>query len=561
MRISRKKLNNLIHSRNILISIIIFLIIMVFFFLLNTININKLNKGMKIAGASVGGLYLDQAKEIIEENYNEFLKKEISLNYKDSYWQTNLKNLGVEINTQETIKKAFNKGHDKGFLTNVYWQFKSLFGYNVKPEYKINEEKLNKFLENNLASIHYPAKNASLVYINNDFEITSSSHGIIINKKKLKKNIENNISNLEQKNIKLYLIKDYPEVLEDETKQAKQKAKDFLEKIPIDLKTDRKITTINKDILLTLISFKPNNGILDTELDQEKIKTYLISLSPLINKDPINAELTIKNGKVIEFALSKQGITLDLEDNLQIISQGIIESKKEIQLKTNKTEPQITTDSINNLGITSLLAKGVSNFSGSHLSRIHNIKIGSAKFNGTLIKPDQEFSFNEFLGEVGPEQGYEAELVIKKDKTIPEYGGGLCQVSTTIFRAAINAGLEITQRYPHSFAVKYYNPQGFDATIYPPFPDLRFINNTPNNILIQTKIKGNDLIFEFYGTSDNRNVVIDGPYQYDIKEDGSMKARLNQKVYDKNENIIIDKNFISIYKSPDLYPIEKNPLE
>jgi vancomycin resistance protein YoaR len=130
-----------------------------------------------------------------------------------------------------------------------------------------------------------------------------------------------------------------------------------------------------------------------------------------------------------------------------------------------------------------------------------------------------------------------------------------------MFRAAINSGFEITQRYPHAFPVKYYNPQGFDATIYPPFPDLKFINNTPNYLLVQTRIEGYNLIFEIYGTDDGRKVEISGPYQYDIGEDGSMKARLVQKVYDKNQELIINETFYSNYKSPDLYPVEKNPLE
>ncbi|MBU3922810.1 VanW family protein [Patescibacteria group bacterium] len=558
IQISKDKLNNLIHSRNTLICIVIILIIIIFFFTLNTLNINKLNIGMRIAGISVSGLYINEAREAIQENCEEFLKKEISLNYKDSFWKTDLRNLGVEINIEQTLENALNKGHNKSLFKNIYWQAKSLFGYNINPEYKINEEKLNNFLENNLASIHNPAKNASLIYENNEFKTTPSKEGVIIDKKELKKNIEKNINNLEQNNIKLSLIKDKPEVLENETDQAKQKANEILEKAPIDLLIlNEKISTIDKEILLSLIIFEPNNGILDAKLDQEKIKNYLITLSPLINKEPIDAKLTIRDGKVVEFALSQKGIILDLKDNIEIISK----LEKQIELKINEAKPKITTDSINNLGITSLLAIGKSNFAGSPESRIHNIRIGTAKFDGYLIKPDEEFSFNEILGEVGEEQGYKAELVIKKDKTIPEYGGGLCQVSTTMFRAAVNAGLEITRRYPHSFAVKYYNPQGFDATIYPPFPDLRFINNTPNHILIQVKIEEYKLMFEFYGTSDNRIVQIDGPYQYDIKEDGSMKATLTQKVYDKNNNIIIDKIFNSTYKSPDLYPIEKNPLE
>jgi len=113
------------------------------------------------------------------------------------------------------------------------------------------------------------------------------------------------------------------------------------------------------------------------------------------------------------------------------------------------------------------------------------------------LNQNEEFSFINFLGETGPGQGYLAELVIKKDKTIPEYGGGVCQVSTTFFRAAINSGLKITERQHHAFPVTYYNPQGFDATVYDPKPDLRFVNNTPDHLLIETYVQGNEVFCKF----------------------------------------------------------------
>ena len=569
-----------IHKEKFLVGLVILLIIIIFFFVLNTVNAGKINWGMKIAGTSVGGLYPNEAEELLESTCQSFLKKDIFLKYKEFYWQATLEKLGVEIDVPATVNYALHKN-------SVWWQIRSLFSYNIEPIWAIDEEKLEKYFQENLSSIHKPAKNAFLIYDKkkDDFTITSSSQGIIINKNKLKKELGKNIKNLEQKDVELSLIKDQPAVLENETQRAYQKAKEILGAVPftviiIENNEKQQIDIIDKEILLDLLNFEPvldpdnpDNKILGVKFKPQIIENYLISLIPLINREPMDAKLTIKNNKVTTFALSKQGIKLEIQDNIPILSQKLLNPLtsqassprarpfREIELKISIIQPKITTDSINNMGITALLAKGVSNFSGSPESRIHNIGIGAAKFNGVLIKPGEEFSFNNILGEVGPEQGYKPELVIKKDKTIPEYGGGLCQVSTTAFRAAVNAGLEITQRYPHAFPVKYYNPQGFDATVYPPFPDLKFINNTPAYILVQTKIQGNNLIFEFYGTNDNRKVIIDGPYQYDIKEDGSMKAKLTQKVYDKNNNLIIDKTFYSNYKSPDLYPIERNPLE
>ncbi|MCK4525175.1 MAG: VanW family protein, partial [Candidatus Andersenbacteria bacterium] len=264
-----------------------------------------------------------------------------------------------------------------------------------------------------------------------------------------------------------------------------------------------------------------------------------------------------------------EGIALQIEKSIGEINKVVFieknykdnsEKEIEVQMIVKKVQPEITTESIDNMGITAILATGESNFYGSPKNRRHNIAVGAGKFNGILVGPEDEFSFNKALGGVGPKEGYLPELVIKKGETVPEYGGGLCQVSTTTFRAAVKTGLEITERRNHAYPVQYYNPQGTDATIYPPHPDLRFKNNTPAYILIQTRIEGNKLFFDFYGSNDKRKVELKGPYIYDKKPDGSMKAIWTQKVYDKNEKLLFEKKFYSVYKSPSLYP-HKSPLE
>ena len=171
-----------------------------------------------------------------------------------------------------------------------------------------------------------------------------------------------------------------------------------------------------------------------------------------------------------------------------------------------------------------------------------------------MIKPGAEFSFITTLGPVDETTGYLPELVIKPNATVPEYGGGMCQVSTTAFRAALNAGLKITERTNHAYPVSYYNPQGLDATVYIPKPDLRFINNTPGYILIQTKIVGTQLFFDFYGTNDGRSVTLQGPTVLEHNPDGSMKTTLGETVKDKDGNTILQDTFNSNYASPSKYP-------
>jgi len=292
-------------------------------------------------------------------------------------------------------------------------------------------------------------------------------------------------------------------------------------------------------------------------VSQKSVLSFLEDLERQANKDPEDAKFKMdENEKVSLFSLGSPGLKLDKEKSLRIILDYLKNNEKNDQFSLSFTEiePALSINSIDNLGVTALVGEGRSNFRGSPKNRIFNIKVAASRFDGTLIKPGEEFSFVKILREVDSDHGYLPELVIKKDKTEPEFGGGICQVSTTAFRAALNSGLKITARRNHAYPVQYYNPQGMDATVYIPRPDLRFINNTPAYILIQTKIEDTELIFKFFGTDDGREVKITGPKIIERKPDGGLKTTLSQKVFDKNETPFIDDIFNSNYDSPNNYP-------
>lgn len=296
----------------------------------------------------------------------------------------------------------------------------------------------------------------------------------------------------------------------------------------------------------------------DIRVSPEEVQEYLASIAPLVNNQPINAKFILVDGKAEEFIPSEYGRELDIEASKKLIMNAIVGGEKEVTLPVELIEPAITLDRVNELGITTLIGRGESDFAGSPSSRVHNIKVGSARYNGAILKPGEEFSFNDMLGEIDDKNGYQPELVIKGGKLIYEYGGGLCQVSTTLFRAAIKAGLPITERRPHSFAVRYYDPQGLDATIYPGVVDLKFRNDTSNHVLIQSRVEGTKLIFDIYGPDDGREVALDGPFQYDQKTNGSMKAYFIRKTT-LTDGTIQEERFDSKYGAP--APLERNPLE
>ena len=304
------------------------------------------------------------------------------------------------------------------------------------------------------------------------------------------------------------------------------------------------------------------NLIQNTHLQEEKIQSYLEELQALSRREPQDATFKLESeNRVSVFHPGKDGKEISIQESKEalkkilhtIFSQNLSDNTT-LPLSETTLVPKIQSSDAEDFGITSLIGEGKSDFSGSSRDRIFNIQFGAEKFHGVLVKPNEEFSFVDLLGEVDEDHGWRPELVIRNNRTEPEYGGGVCQISTTLFRAAVHTGLRITMRQNHSYPVKYYEPIGFDASVYVPMPDLRFINDTPNHILIQREIDGNELIFRIYGKDDGRKVSVKDPEILEEGEDGSIKTVFTQTVKDKDDKILFEKKFFSNYDNPKNYP-------
>lgn len=261
-----------------------------------------------------------------------------------------------------------------------------------------------------------------------------------------------------------------------------------------------------------------NPDQLAIRLSSEAATGFFSAIGQTVNQPAQDAKFEIKDGRVELFQASQEGREVDISATLAQINEKLaaIDNNITWPLVVKSTQPNVTTAEVNNLGVTEIIGTGKSNFAGSPPNRRHNIKVGADKLNGVIIQPDEEFSLVKTLGAIDAASGYLQELVIKGNKTIPEYGGGLCQIGTTTFRAALSSGLPILERRSHSYRVPYYEPAGTDATIYDPSPDFKFKNDTGRAILIQTKIKGDELIFEFWGAKDGRQAEQTKPRIYNI---------------------------------------------
>jgi vancomycin resistance protein YoaR len=408
--------------------------------------------------------------------------------------------------------------------------------------------------------LHLPVDATLAVAADNSLQLVPAQDGEGIDWQQLQQDISARVGKAQQP-ISLNVVPAQADIQNGEVEAAKQLAQDLLRN-GFTLHYDDQAVVMKPFTIRRLLKFAPqadpktpDNTILGVVFDDAGLQDYLkTTLEPDIDKPAENARFELADGTVRQFAMPEKGKQLDMPSTVSAINDQLARGANEATLAISTVEPEISElADMHSLGINEMIARGETDFRGSPKNRIHNITVGTQRYQGLLIAPGAEFSFDSFLGPVDGEHGFLPELVIKDHLTTPEFGGGLCQVSTTAFRAAVQAGLKITARRNHAYAVRYYGPPGFDATIYPPYTDLRFLNNTPGYILIQTKIEGTKLSFEFWGTNDGRQVAIDGPTQYDRQANGAVKAILKQKVV-KDGQVVFEDTFYSNYKSPDLFP-------
>lgn len=250
------------------------------------------------------------------------------------------------------------------------------------------------------------------------------------------------------------------------------------------------------------------------------VSTVLKNLSEQIDVPAQDALFQFENGRVTAFKISHDGQAVNINETLKRFDAAVSSIPHApvfhlvITLPVDVIKPAVTTDKVNSFGIKELIGKGYSEFAGSIPGRIHNVALAASRVHGVLIKPGETFSFDQAVGDISAATGYQSAYIIKEGHTVLGDGGGVCQVSTTLFRAALNAGLPIVERHAHAYRVHYYEEGGFkaglDATVFSPSVDLKIKNDTPGYILIQTKTDTTNLTltFELFGTSDGRSAEI-----------------------------------------------------
>ena len=528
--------------------------------------------GVKVAGINVGGLEKAAAEQKISKALPE--PQKVVLTYEDKIFEIDTKDLALTYDYSKTTDDAFAVNRTNNLVQNIATGTKSAF---TKPSVplvtKLDENMLNEKLLIISRELRQDPIFPNVKIVGSEIEVENGKAGTTIDIESLQKQILEAIASHNNSEIRIVASFVNPELTESELLQLKARARNFIGK-SITLKFEFQEIVLNDSKLVNLIKF-------DTGLLAARITELQKEIRQKIDREPQNPVFVFENAKVKEFSPAKDGVTLDedklattLEEKISELETADLKSLN-VALPVTTVSPTITTNEVNDLGIRELIGRGTSKFAGSIPSRIHNVGLAAASMNGVLVEPGAILSFNETVGDVSALTGYKQAYIIQDGKTVLGDGGGVCQVSTTLFRAVLNAGLPVVERRSHSYRVAYYeqgSPAGLDATVFSPTTDFKFKNDTPGHILIQTifDAKTTSLIFEIYGTKDGRvatitepvvagvapppeDLYIDDPTlpvgqvkQIDFKAWGA-KASFNYKV-EKNGEIIYEKTFLSAYR-------------
>lgn len=504
---------------------------------------NKVYSGVTLQGESLGGLTYPEVTDRINAYKDQLDSNGLSFNYDDTSLtvatemaladESGETATILQIDTDKTAQNIFGVGRSKSANTNVMQKLQHLFSpQDIELEYSIERDVIQSLLENEFAQYETSYANADITFENNELIFTDHSDGKSFTWSKVLDTVEEKILSGEPISITLELSDNPAPVTTVAAESYRSEIEALTKLAPLTLTYEDLSFEASLNDLETWLTLNEDGVILDNEVLDAYIDILAGDIDIPVKEGRFS--LDIVNDEVIlsQFQAGENGLGVNMEDTIAVIEKALLEDKEStMDLVVEVTEPRATPDNLSNLGITELLGTGTTNFSGSPANRRFNISKGAEMLNGLLIAPQEEFSLITILSPVDTAHGWLSELVIKGDKLEKEAGGGLCQIGTTVFRATMMSGLQVTERRSHSWAVSYYNylgKAGVDATIYEPSPDYKFVNDTDHWLLIRSRIEGSDLYFEFWGTSDGRNGSFTEPINYGHISPGETEEVLDE---------------------------------
>lgn len=450
----------------VLICILIFVTIFVVFTLYNITN-TKIISGVHIKGINVSNLNQETAQNKVDKYIQNKIPEEIILKYGDFESSISTSQLNIHFDTTDAVNMAYSLGRQGNIFENNLNILLSLFSnINVEPSVSLDEEQLEKHLESISTQIPNSVVQSSYYIENNQLVITSGKEGVTIN-------IDETIKSLETKILNLDFDTNYAEII---------------------VKTE-KPTSINID-----------------------------DIYEQIHKEPVNAYYTQN-----PYTVYPHENGLDFNISIAEAKAILNEPKEEYIIPLKVLYPTVTTNMIGTEAFPDLLSYFTTQYSTRDTNRTTNLKLAASKINGTVLMPGETFSYNKVVGERTIAAGYKEAPIYVSGRVENGLGGGICQITTTLYNAVIYANLQIVERTNHQFVPSYVTASR-DATVVYGAIDFKFKNNRNYPIKLLCSVSNGIAKFEIFGLrTDN---------EYEVEISSYVTSQTSNAIYSEAYKIL-----------------------
>ncbi|HLF80180.1 MAG TPA: VanW family protein [Anaerolineales bacterium] len=479
--------------------------------------------GVNAAGLDLGGMKRAEIEQVLGAALGYPQLGALLLGDQGQHWTAHPAELGVAVDVAGMADRALAVGRSGNLLQSLAQQLTAWNqGYPVPAVVVFDQAAGAAYLQRLAAQIDRPQIEASLGVDGLEIEMRPGQIGRRLDIQANLQALTPFVASMHDTSLEL-MVEETPPLVLDASEQAAL-ARSIVEQ-PLTLQAEGAGPwVLDPQMLAGMLRFNlvqnSQGAQYQVGLDPAQLAAFLEPLAPELERRPQNARF-IFNDDTHQLDLHQEAVVgrnLDIPASLQAIESGLQQGRHQLDLVFQLEQPTVpSTATAAELGITQAVSVVSTYFGGSSPERVNNIRTASSAFHGLLVAPGETLAMGDVLGDISLDKGYSEALIIFGDRTIKGVGGGVCQVSTTLFRAAFMGGFEIVERYPHAYRVGYYEQgpgspgPGLDATVFVPLVDFRFTNDTPHWLLMETYIYGTQLLWKFYSSSDGRQVQVSGP--------------------------------------------------
>jgi vancomycin resistance protein YoaR len=467
------------------------------------LNSGKIYRGVNVGSVSLGGETPTAAREIVRERALGALK-EIELSGPEQFTRTAAE-MGVNFNVGATVEKAYAVGREGNILERLQERLRATFvGITIPPDVDYRPAKARAEVEEIASRVNHEPRGASVNIVGSEVEVVESREGYKLDNEATLANVDSAVDDVSGE-AKLVGEVLKPEITTEEAEVAAEKARGALSEQVV-LKTDGKSWTLSPADIGSTLDITREDGKHQVDLSQARLADRLANVYADLTVEPVEAGYDLGSNGVF-VTPSKEGQNIESEKFLGAIEEGIFEGKREFQVPIEVNEPELTTAEAEEMKPTELLGSYRTNYSiveDPDGLRAENLEIASSAVSGTFLAPGEVFSMNDTVSALD----YHATHVIINGQETTEEGGGLCQVTSTLYNAVNFAGLNVIERHPHASQLPYIRP-GMDATVWFGALDMRFENTTEGYVLLEEYVSDDGYIYaSVYGVPDNVDVEV-----------------------------------------------------